>query len=72
MLAGEASGPAFAEIKEIAYNAIDNGKVRVFDSIDPAVVAAHGAALYARQTVVRRDLWGYKNDQKVENLHDEL
>jgi hypothetical protein len=68
--AGQASSQAFAKILEIARNLVDNGQARVFDYIDPSLVVAHGAAMYARETVLRRDLWGYTNDDEEQDIHD--
>jgi molecular chaperone DnaK (HSP70) len=71
--AGEASSSAFTEIREIVHNAVGNRDVRYLDDIDPALVAAHGAAMYARDTVLRRkDLWRYRDDEDEEPDHDEL
>lgn len=68
--AGEASSPAFAEVLRVAHRAVDNEKVRVVDTIDPALVVAHGAAMYARDTELYRHRWGYRNDDEHE--HNEL
>jgi hypothetical protein len=68
--AGEASSLAFTEIQEIARKAVDNEKAKVFDRIDPSLVVAHGAAMYARDTVLRRHRWGYTDVD--EHVHNEL
>jgi molecular chaperone DnaK (HSP70) len=69
---GGASSLAFTKILEIARNAVDNRKAKVFDYIDLSLVVAHGAAMYARDTVLRRDLWGYHYDDEFQYVHDEL
>lgn len=56
--AGGASSLAFAEMLEMAYNTVDNRKVRIVEGIDPELVVAHGAAMYARDAVLYKHLWG--------------
>lgn len=70
--AGEASSAAFAEILGIAHKAVNNGVVRVLNDIDPALVAARGAAMMAKNTVVRKDLWKHSGFEDEEPEHDEL
>jgi hypothetical protein len=71
---GETSSAAFAEVLGIAHKVVNNGMVRVLTDIDHAIVVAHGAAMKARDTVLRKDRWrnsGFE-DEEAEHGHDEL
>jgi molecular chaperone DnaK (HSP70) len=50
IVAGEASGPAIAELSSIAVQAVRTEVVKVLADIKPSEVAAHGAAVLARIT----------------------
>lgn len=71
--AGEASGPAFAEILKIAYDVVGNDNVSVLNNIDPALVVAHGAAMYVHDTVLTKGLKEHSDSsQRDQGMHDEL
>ncbi|KAF1996600.1 hypothetical protein P154DRAFT_607990 [Amniculicola lignicola CBS 123094] len=67
---GEASPEAFSELLDITYTALGNNGATVYNTIDPSLVAAYGAALYARDTVLdpRFQEWLVEDEPE----HDEL
>ncbi|KAF2003725.1 hypothetical protein P154DRAFT_572908 [Amniculicola lignicola CBS 123094] len=67
---GGASPEAITELLEVAQIAVGNG-AKVYNTIDPSVVAAHGAALYARDTVLDPKYKGFLRPD-MEDRHDEL
>ncbi|KAF2020101.1 hypothetical protein BU24DRAFT_477241 [Aaosphaeria arxii CBS 175.79] len=63
---GDAPGEAFTELLNITYEAVGNERAKIMSGIDPAYVAAYGAAMFARETVLKPERW------RVHGAHLEL
>ncbi|KAH7135679.1 hypothetical protein B0J11DRAFT_564986 [Dendryphion nanum] len=70
IVSGDATVHRITEIQETAKQAVGNGAVKVLDSILSSEVVAYGAAIYARNTVLKPHLWGLP--PLDESIHDEL
>ncbi|KAF1998572.1 hypothetical protein P154DRAFT_621692 [Amniculicola lignicola CBS 123094] len=51
---GEASTAAISELEEIAHGVVGKGVAKVYSSIDPALAASYGAALYAWESALNQ------------------
>ena len=63
---------AIKELESLVVEVIGTGLVKVMNSINPAVVVAQGAAMYARHIAQRPDVYPVNIDKEKVAEHDEL